>query len=272
MTENIRTKADFDQARITLLDLDSRIGPFSPSTWKTRYALNFKGIQFNTLLVDFVDIEPLCKRIGAEPAIRVRKPGSDEETVIYTLPVIYDPNTGRTVSESLAIAEYLDETYPAPTYPALVRPGTRAFTRALLTAIDTSPKAMAPLYPFIIPATFVHVHDRSKAYFRATRELQFGMKLEEITPRGADRAEAWERVEMGFNMIAGWYRGSKWIMEDEPCYADLVVAAFLMWVRKVFGESSTEWRDVKKWNNGKWERHMEACMAYEDSSERSVTN
>ncbi|KAJ7574088.1 hypothetical protein C8J56DRAFT_757479, partial [Mycena floridula] len=71
-----------------------------------RYALNFKGLQYKTQWVEYCDIEQVSKALGAKPTdIKARKP-------LYTLPMIYDDSTGAMVTDSIAIAEYLDITYP----------------------------------------------------------------------------------------------------------------------------------------------------------------
>lgn len=70
-------------------------------------SLQLKGIPFKTEWVEYPDIEPLCKRIGALPTSK-KTDGRDH----YTLPTIFDPSTGRAISDSLPIALYLDQTYP----------------------------------------------------------------------------------------------------------------------------------------------------------------
>lgn len=91
-----------------------------------RYALNFKGLSYTTVWVEYPDIkvpensksvvdvflganapQALCIEIGAEPTA---KDGEGKD--LYTLPVIKDPNTGKVVSDSNRIAAYLDEIYP----------------------------------------------------------------------------------------------------------------------------------------------------------------
>jgi glutathione S-transferase len=57
--------------------------------------------------VNFADVQPLSKQIGAPPTTTYSD-GSPR----YTLPTIHDPNTGRTVSDTLEIARYLDKQYP----------------------------------------------------------------------------------------------------------------------------------------------------------------
>ncbi|KAJ7483558.1 hypothetical protein FB451DRAFT_1234964 [Mycena latifolia] len=61
---------------------------WSPNTWKTRYALNFKGIPYKTSWVEYPDIEPLSREVGAAPT-RNKPDGRPH----YTLPMIHDPST-----------------------------------------------------------------------------------------------------------------------------------------------------------------------------------
>jgi glutathione S-transferase len=72
-----------------------------------RLALNYKQIPYKTVWVEFADVQAVGQRIGATPSTAY-----PDGTPRYTLPTIYDPNTGRTVSDSVAIAKYLDEQYP----------------------------------------------------------------------------------------------------------------------------------------------------------------
>lgn len=66
--------------------------------------------------MDYPDIEPTLREIGAKPT--GTWPGSEQP--FYSLPVILDSshlvdgNTPTVVSDSWAIAEYLDNVYPIP--------------------------------------------------------------------------------------------------------------------------------------------------------------
>ncbi|KAI5209939.1 hypothetical protein E4T39_00544 [Aureobasidium subglaciale] len=71
----------------------------APNPWKTRLALNFKGLPYTTTWV---------RRRAGLPAGRQFGDGSD----YYTLPFITDANTGEAIGDSFYIAEYLQKTYP----------------------------------------------------------------------------------------------------------------------------------------------------------------
>ncbi|KAF8433566.1 hypothetical protein L210DRAFT_3556483 [Boletus edulis BED1] len=74
-----------------------------PFPERCRFVLSYKKPPFDTV---FVDIALKMKEIGASP--NKRPDGSK----VYTLPVLSDPNTGALITDSWAIAVYLDETYP----------------------------------------------------------------------------------------------------------------------------------------------------------------
>ncbi|KAF7320563.1 hypothetical protein HMN09_00140300 [Mycena chlorophos] len=61
----------------------------SPHTLKSRYALNFKGLEYTTMWLEYPEIEDACKAIGGKPTRN--KP---DGTPLYTLPMIHDLNTG----------------------------------------------------------------------------------------------------------------------------------------------------------------------------------
>ncbi|EEB93892.1 hypothetical protein MPER_07394 [Moniliophthora perniciosa FA553] len=102
---------------------------WSPSTWKIRYALNYKGLEYQTKWIEFPDIESTCKKLGVPPT-KTRRDGSPW----YTLPAIYDPSTGVALVDSLRIAEYLEKQYPDK--PSLIPSGTLALHTAFNEAAE----------------------------------------------------------------------------------------------------------------------------------------
>ncbi|RDX53365.1 hypothetical protein OH76DRAFT_1553479 [Lentinus brumalis] len=234
---------------------------WSPHTWKTRYTLNFKGIPYKTVWVEYPDIQALCKKIGASAADQ-RQDG----TPLYTLPVIYDPNTKSVVSDSAAITRYLDKTYPDT--PRLIPEEADA----LITALEVARWAVFPEMdprPIIIPAVFSILRPASQPYFRETREKRLG-KLEELAPRGSEkRAKHWEGMQKGLHKIAGWLEADGkeklFFMGDKKgiSYADFMLAGFFMWFKKCCGEDSQEWKDITSWDGGRWGRFMSALEKYE---------
>jgi hypothetical protein len=138
---------------------DGQLRAWSPNTWKTRcarscsshpsrsldythyrFVLNYKRILYRTIWVEYPDIEPLCKAIGAAPTA-----GGG-----YTLPVLRDPNTGVVVSDSWAIAKHLDAHFPER---VVIAPGTDGLQHAFQALVwNTIHKVRRGVYSAAGPA------------------------------------------------------------------------------------------------------------------------
>ncbi|KAK0237553.1 hypothetical protein EDD85DRAFT_727496, partial [Armillaria nabsnona] len=84
-----------------------------------KYTLNLKSMPYQTAYVELPDIEALAKNIGA--SLTSTKPYG--VSPFYTIPILQDGSTGAVVSDSVAIAGYLDKTYPS-SGPVLIPTGT----------------------------------------------------------------------------------------------------------------------------------------------------
>ncbi|TCD63610.1 hypothetical protein EIP91_005189 [Steccherinum ochraceum] len=235
---------------------------WSPSTWKTRFALNYKGIPYRTEWVEYPDIEKVCKEIGAEPTDT-----NPDGTPLYTFPVIHDPSTNTVLSNSIPIALYLDKTYPDhPLYP----PGTKGFHAAFQsTAAYQSPT----LWNLIAHAACVNLTPRSEAYFKETfwrrkRSETDETPIEELA--GAEGSEVkeenWRQLEENLVKMGEWYERSgegPFLMGgDKPCYADMMIGARLMWARQTWGKDSRDWKRLEGIDGGRWGRFIKALEKY----------
>ncbi|KAJ7704786.1 hypothetical protein B0H17DRAFT_1038560 [Mycena rosella] len=227
---------------------------WSPNTWKTRYALNFKGLAYKTIWLEYPDIEPLSRELGAAPT-RNKPDGRPH----YTLPMIHDPSTGAVVSDSTKIAEYLDATYPDT--PRLMPAGTVGLHHSFE---DAGYPLLAPLYPFGLPASNARLNPVSEAYFRSTREETWAKTLEDLTPKGEEDIAQWAKLKEGFGKMNEWIHasgeGSAYIMGDAPCYADIFIAGFVIWIKLVLPD---KWEDMKLWHGGRWATLLRNLEKYE---------
>jgi glutathione S-transferase len=217
-----------------------------------RYTLGYKNIPFRTVWVEYPDIAPLCKKIGASPT-SVKPDG----TPLYTLPVIHDPSTGKSISDSWDIARYLDEKYPGK--PLLLQ-GTRALQWSFTVA--ASELVFDHIRRLIIFQTWAQLRPKSQPYWRATREAQFGCKLEDVSA-GSAREEHWETAEKSLHRVATWLQkngeDNTWVMGDNISFVDLFIGGKLAWVRQVDPEV---WERVKRWDDGTWERYLDRLDSF----------
>ncbi|KAJ7506937.1 hypothetical protein B0H11DRAFT_1973438 [Mycena galericulata] len=226
---------------------------WSPNLWKTRYALNFKGLPYKTVWIEYPEIEALCKEIGAAPTSK-KADGRPH----FTLPVIHDPSTGAVISDSGKIAEYLDTTYPDK--PRLMPLGTTGFHRAFDAGAHP---LIASVYPYGLPASQARLNPSSAEYFRRTREVSWGKTLENLTPKGEEDAVQWKKLKDGFGTLDEWIKAngetSPYLMGDALCYADMWMAAYINWIKLVLPD---RWEDVKSWHDGRWGKLLQEMEKY----------
>ncbi|KAF8630584.1 hypothetical protein AX17_005396 [Amanita inopinata Kibby_2008] len=249
-------------SRIIHLDLACKRPNYAwgPNNWKIRYTLNYKGIPHTTEWVEFVDIEAKCKEMGIPPS------GHNEDgTPRYTVPAIWDPSTKTGVSDSLRIAEYLDKTYPNT--PPVLFEGIEKYQHIMNAIAMPEINGIAR---FVIPAVYEMLNPASQDYFRRTREIRFGRKIEEIAPTGLEKEELWNKIRKGFGIVDGWLQqnGGPFARGEQISFVDFALAGYIMWIKFVVGEDSWMWKDLQSWNDGRWGRYLQSLEKYETFVER----
>lgn len=165
------------------------------------------------------------------------------------------------VSDSIEIARYLDATYPD--LPRLIPAGTTALHYAFT---DAHAATLIPLYTYALPATLPILNAVSQDYFRRTREALFnGRRLEDVAPTGETHIVMWKKFKDSLGQIDGWISkdgaGSKYLMGDTICYADITVAGYLRWARAVLPKE--RWDEILTWHGGRWADLMREFEKYD---------
>ncbi|THH07918.1 hypothetical protein EW145_g3059 [Phellinidium pouzarii] len=244
---------------ITFFDIPSTLkdNAWSPNTFKTRLSLNYKGIPHKTEWIEYPDIETSLKKSGGAPTSK--KPDGRDH---YTLPAIYDPATGKVVTDSIQIAAYLDDRYSDT--PALIPSGTRA---AIEIFNDFFEQKLGSIYPILLPASNNILNPPSEEYFRRTREELYKKKLEEFAPPGPARDELWEKFREGLDQVASFYdkngANKPFFLGDTFTFADANVLGYLLWIKVVLGSDSKEWKAVGSWNGGRWANLVEVTKKWQ---------
>jgi len=216
-----------------------------------RLCLNIKGLRYRTIWVEFPDIEALCKKIGAKPTSSVAP--------FYTLPVIHDPSTDIVISNSIDIARYLDETYPSTTqlFPPNSNPLLESFQ---------IPNIRACLIPIVAPLICAHLSPVSQEYYRRTKELSFGNKLEDLSPPGPLRIQHWQQLKHCFGVVDGWLakngQRKQFVMGDLMSYADVTIVGCVMFMKLILGAESQEWKEIESWHDGRWSTFLADFAEY----------
>ncbi|KAH7066800.1 hypothetical protein BKA63DRAFT_571202 [Paraphoma chrysanthemicola] len=193
---------------------------FSPVVWRIRLMLNYKGVPYRTVFLEFPDIEPTLKKLGLAPAASGPH---------YTVPSIHHLSSNTYLMGSEPIADFLESTYPDPTLPLTSELGHEIGTRAR--------SVIGPvLGRLIMPRELSILSSRSQEYFRRTREATLGHKLEDLLDPEQEE-KAWTRVHddisaIGELMLTNKAKGP-FVLGASPSGTDFFIAGFLQSVRTV---------------------------------------
>ncbi|KAI6149240.1 hypothetical protein BKA82DRAFT_1007545 [Pisolithus tinctorius] len=227
---------------LILYDIPSKLegNHWSPNTAKPRFVLGYKGLPFRVEWVEYPDIAPRMKEIGA----RQNKLADGRD--LYTLPVLSDPNTGALITDSWDIAEYLEKTYPE-------KPIFSNKSKGLIRAFDTT---VANLEKAAVTFRFLRVsqilNEHSVEYFITTKEALAKEKISEFSPEGPRRDEHWAIIERAMETCKEWYDSEegKWLMGDVFSYADILLASRLFCFKRVLHDD--EWEKFASWHGERW--------------------
>jgi glutathione S-transferase len=177
---------------------------FSPYCWRTRFALAHKGLPVETVPWRFTDREVIAfSGQGKVPVIR---------------------DGDKTVFDSWTIAEYLEDTHPAPAL--FGGPGGRAHAQFINAWADSV--LMGGIARFIVRDLLDTIAPKDRDYFRSSRENRFGVTLEEVQTGREERLAAFRETLLPLRLVL---RRQPWFGGAAPSYADFILAGTLMWPR-----------------------------------------
>lgn len=191
---------------ITFYDLCGRDAKrFSPYGWRTRMALAHKGLDYDLELVKFTEKDKLAF--------------SGQKLV----PVIVDGD--RTVNDSWAIAEYLEDSYPDR--PSLFgSPEGRGMAKAINGFVNTTIQPL--LAPLIIADILEHVDPADLGYFDESRRQRFGRPLVEVQADRDAKVDGFRKSLEPYRIVV---KDRAFVGGDGPTYADYVLFGTLQWAR-----------------------------------------
>ncbi len=188
--------------------VDAKDRSISPFVWRIKYALAHKGLDFETMPVGFGDIPGVC---GGK---------------FKTVPIIEDGAVS--MNESLAIADYLDKTYPDR--PAIfATPQERAMARFFDGWFGL--EIMNRM--FSINVLDIHNHARTidQPYFRQSREARLGGKTLEQLVEG--REAKIPELRNALRPMRAALAAAPFLGGDAPSYADYIALGGFIWAGTV---------------------------------------
>ncbi|RAK77630.1 uncharacterized protein BO72DRAFT_101982 [Aspergillus fijiensis CBS 313.89] len=257
----------------------------SPNPWKTRFALNFKKLPYQTTWVPLPEVARVRQSLNV-PACRQFADGSD----FYTLPILHDPNTSALLGDSFDIATHLQTTYPT------AGDGDLFPAQPLDYTFPLDPPPIVPLsecnaknHPALAAYARFNVH--VDAAFTAHVQLTVqGFPFDPATEAAA-KAEFVRRAVLAGAPVSSWedfkcegeYRqnlitslektlgelaklfgqtpeGGPFVLGHRACYADFLVGAWLRMFSVMLPEE--EWALIKGWHGGVFGRLHDALEVY----------
>jgi glutathione S-transferase len=182
---------------------------FSPYCWRTRMALAHKGLAVETIPWRFTD----------KAAIAFSGQGR--------VPVIRDGD--RVVSDSWAIAEYLEEAYPDC---RSLFGGATGRAHARFVAAWADGVLNAGIARLIVRDILDVAAPQDAAYFRESREARFGTTLEKVQEGRESRVADFRASLLP---VRGVLERQPWLGGPVPSYADYIVFGSLQWPRCASG-------------------------------------
>jgi glutathione S-transferase len=180
-----------------------RISPFS---WRIRYAFAHKGLTPDIRPTRFVDVERV-RRLSGQDLVPVLEDGPS---------VIHD---------SWAIACHLEKQYAAR--PSLFG-GEQEQARARLINHWCDCELMPPLRHLTCVAFLACVDPVDRAYFRASRQKQFGARLEEVVSQSTRFHHAFLT---GLELFLQILRHQPFLCGSLPAYADYTLFSVFQYAR-----------------------------------------
>ena len=211
---------------ITLFDLASKDHKsWSGNTLKTRLYLNYIGVPYKTVWLEYPEIESNHKALGISP----HDPSTAAITP-YTVPAVQFPD-GKCVMESAAIALELNNRYQQAdliiademlsTLQRVIRGGVMinlSFACLFLPGISTN-----------------LLNPPSEEYTAARCRKWFGKSVEDLA-KDSDPEKGWGAVEPHLKELGQLLKekdGGPFLLGEKVSYADFVIVALLQFLKRI---------------------------------------
>jgi glutathione S-transferase len=181
--------------------------PFSPHAWKIVMALHHKGLAFEERPTPFTGISVI------------------ENGATKTVPLLVDGD--QKVTDSFAIAAYLDATYPDR--PSLFG-GAEGMAATRLIEGYSQMIIQPALVRIVVFDIWKMLAPADQAYFRASREARLGRTLEEVdAAKGPEIGSFGAKLEPMRHML----KFQPWIGGEKLLFGDYILFGALQWARIV---------------------------------------
>ncbi|KAE9371002.1 hypothetical protein N431DRAFT_376340 [Stipitochalara longipes BDJ] len=207
-------------ASILLYDLaasthNPRCWSYNP--WKTRLALNFKKLEYQTTWLEYPDIAP---------TLSLHVPPNPPGAMPYTIPTLRFPD-GAYIMDSKAIVQRLERDKPSPSLH---------IDSPILPEVEhLVSKIMTTLRGVWMPALHANLlNDRSKKHFVQVSEQKYQKPFDQVLQEIGGE-EAWIEVLPSIHQLGEIIKKNEgpFVMGETPSYADFVIVGGLQFLKVI---------------------------------------
>jgi glutathione S-transferase len=213
--------------------------------------LTFKKIPYETHWVQFSQVEPTAKAIGAPPTGK-KADGSGH----YTVPFITFESKGKpivAISDSTLIAEYIEKTYPDPENPLF--PAQERVLHAIFSAY-LKEKLLPNIGPIHAPELAKALLPEEAKWFAESREAVSGKKF--VPPTDEQRGAALAKFEAFFDELSAHLDrtgdGNFRVTGGKVTYAEIELVGYIRTCKAINGQG---WASLKTRNGGRFAKLLE---------------
>jgi len=245
------------ESEIVLFDLPSQEPNrcWSLNPWKSRIALNFKGLNYRTEWIEYPDIAPKFKALGIPPNPKDVNPNFE-----YSIPAMRISG-GDYIMDSLAIAKALEQLKPQPSLHLDNGYVERAQAALGKTLMPLRFVAMPRVPPMLLT-------DKSKGYFEDTREKSFGKPLSEVA-KSDEAKSAWTNAQPGveeLQALLNEHKEGPYLMGSTPSYADFILAGLWRFLELLDKDGDLFGNLMKQ--DESFMKHYQACKPWMERESR----
>ncbi|KAI5467466.1 hypothetical protein BGZ63DRAFT_345739 [Mariannaea sp. PMI_226] len=203
--------------QFTLFDIPSKApsSTWTPNPWKTRFLLNFKGLDYKTEWLEYPEIKPRLEAHIPNPP-----------NGAYTIPTVEFPD-GSYIMDSRQIVEAIEKAHPEPSVhldsPVLHK------LEALMNDVMG---ALAPIYIVSIPK--VLLNPSAIPYWIETREKFVGMSLQQLDEKRGGQ-QAWDAAKPFIQQVEALLKENQegpFFLGKTVSYADFIWAGFILFIQR----------------------------------------
>ncbi|CAM1504384.1 Fc.00g019750.m01.CDS01 [Cosmosporella sp. VM-42] len=202
--------------QFVLFDLTSKSTAWSLNPWKTRFLLNFKGLDYTTHWVEYPDIKPTLEA----------HVGPNESTGTWTIPTVKFPD-GSYVMDSRKIVNRIEKEYPEPSVhldsPVLAK---------LEATMPGIMGALRPIYFLAVPRNILN--EGSLNYWYETRAKTAGMPLDQLEKEKGGQ-QAWDAAQPVLHEVEALLKENTdgpFFLGKTISYADFQWGGFLIFIQR----------------------------------------